>query len=98
MGQLLKDRKDLHLVLIDADLVPNESNNVSAVLESAGLTTAENWIFDDAFAERLRYEIDPQWQGEIPYTLLIAADGSRKTISGVVESNALRTWLDDQAR
>src|SRR5438552_1814294 len=50
-GQLLKDRGNLQLVLIDADLVPNESSNVSTVLDSAGLSAAENWIFDDAFAE-----------------------------------------------
>jgi thiol-disulfide isomerase/thioredoxin len=97
-GQLLKERGNLQLVLIDADLVPNESSNVSTVLESAGLSTAENWIFDDAFAERLRYEVDPQWQGEIPYTVLIAADGSRKIISGVIDLNVLRKWLDEQAR
>ena len=33
---------------------------------------AENWLFSDGFVERLRFEIDPAWQGEIPRTLLIA--------------------------
>ena len=32
------------------------------------LAGAENWMFTDDFVERLRYEIDPQWHGEIPRT------------------------------
>jgi hypothetical protein len=35
------------------------------------------------FVERLRYEVDPKWQGEIPLTLLIAADGTTTYLEGV---------------
>jgi hypothetical protein len=31
------------------------------------LLNAENWIIDDGFVERLRYEIDSKWQG-VPVT------------------------------
>ena len=75
-GELLQERLDLHLVVINADLVPNDANAVAAMLAQTGLAGAENWMFTDGFVERLRYEIDPQWHGEIPRTLLIARDGS----------------------
>ena len=54
--------------MISADLVPNLPGAARAMLEKAGLGTAENWLFGDGFVERLRFEIDPAWQGEIPRT------------------------------
>ena len=66
------------------------------MLEKAGLGTAENWIFGDGFVERLRIEIDPAWQGEIPRTLLIARDGSVTTIEGSAEIPDLEKWSAQQ--
>jgi thiol-disulfide isomerase/thioredoxin len=96
-GKFLNERPDLHLVMIDADLVPNEPGAVKTLLEQSGLAGAENWMFEDDFVERLRYEIDPQWQGEIPLTLLIAPDGTTTTIEGTADMGEIRTWLDRQA-
>jgi thiol-disulfide isomerase/thioredoxin len=75
-GKLLQERPDLNLVVIDADLVPNQLEAASDMLAKTGLASAENWIFDDLFTERLRFEIDPRWQGEIPRTMLVARDGA----------------------
>lgn len=96
-GKLLLERHDLNLVVINADLVPNEPSAVSAMLALTGLAPAENWTFNDDFVERLRYEIDPQWRGEIPRTLLIARDGTTTVIEGVADLETVRAWLDGQA-
>jgi thiol-disulfide isomerase/thioredoxin len=96
-GKLLVERRGLELVVINADLVPNEPGAVSATLAQTGLAAAENWTFGDGFVERLRYEIDPQWRGEIPRTMLIAADGATRVIEGVADLNEVRAWLDGQA-
>lgn len=96
-GRLVKERADLHLVTIDADLVPNAPAAVRAMLEQSGLSgRTENWMFNDGFVERLRYEIDPQWQGEIPRTLLIAADGTTTSLEGVADFARISAWLDAQ--
>jgi len=95
-GAFLRERHDVGLVLIDADLVPNESGAVAAMLDQAGLSTAENWTFGDGFVEPLRYEIDPQWRGEIPRTVLIAADGATTVLEGVADFAEIRRWLDAQ--
>jgi thiol-disulfide isomerase/thioredoxin len=95
-GELLQERPDLHLVVINADLVPNEANAVSAMLAQTGLAAAENWMFTDSFVERLRYEIDPRWHGEIPRTLLIARDGSITTIEGPADLDVVKAWLDHE--
>jgi thiol-disulfide isomerase/thioredoxin len=95
-GTFLHERPDLELVVINADLVPNEASAASAMLAQTGLSTAENWSFGDGFVERLRYEIDPRWQGEIPRTLLIAPDGAVTTIEGVADLKEVAAWLDGQ--
>jgi thiol-disulfide isomerase/thioredoxin len=95
-GKFLHERADLHLVMIDADLTPDVPGAVKSMLEQSGLATAENWVFDDDFVERLRYEIDPQWQGEIPRTLLIAPDGTTTAIEGVADLAKINAWLDTQ--
>jgi thiol-disulfide isomerase/thioredoxin len=95
-GELLQQHPGLPLVMIDADLVPNDVNAVKSMLQQSGLTSAENWMFEDDFVERLRYEIDPHWQGEIPRTLLIGRDGATTIIDGVADLTTVSAWLDHQ--
>ena len=95
-GRLLQERPDLKLIAIDADLIPNEASQVSEMLAKTGLASAENWMFADDFVERLRFEINPRWRGEIPMTLLIARDGKIITIEGMADPAEVRAWLDAQ--
>ena len=97
-SKLLAERSDLRLVLIDADPAPQSAEQVAAALDRAGLGKAENWTFTDRFYERLRYEIDPAWPGELPRTLMIARDGSVTVLPGVADLDNVRAWLDAQAR
>ena len=67
-----------------------------SMLQGAGLSSAENWMFSDGFAERLRYEVDPAWQGDIPRTILISSKGDMTTIEGSAEPSVLQKWSDEQ--
>jgi hypothetical protein len=84
------------VVTISADLVPDLPAATRSMLEKSGLGSAENWIFDDGFVERLRFEIDPAWQGDIPRTMLISRDGAITTIEGSAEMTDLQKWSDQQ--
>jgi thiol-disulfide isomerase/thioredoxin len=95
-GRLLQERPDLKLIAIDADLVPNAAELVKDELAKTGLSGAENWIFADDFVERLRFEINPQWRGEIPITLLISSEGKTTKIEGAADPGEVRGWLDAQ--
>ena len=97
-GRLLQERPDLRLIAIDADLIPNEAGLVSEMLTKTGLADAENWMFVDDFVERLRFEINPRWRGEIPMTLMFAGDGKITTIEGMADPAQVREWLDAQKR
>jgi thiol-disulfide isomerase/thioredoxin len=93
-GKLQAERSDLHLVLIAADPLPQESERVAATLDQAGLGGSESFSFTDRFYERLRYEIDPAWAGELPRTVMIDADGKITVLPGVADLAQVRAWLD----
>ena len=91
LGAFMKNHPDIDMVTISADFVPNLPEAAQAMLGRSGLAAAENWIFD-GFADRLRFEIDPTWQGDIPRTLLITRDGDMTTIEGSAEMADLEQW------
>jgi len=97
-GALRRERPDLNLVLIAADPVPEQPARAGATLAKSGLDGAESWIFADRFADRLRYEIDPRWRGELPRTLLIDRAGNVAALPGVADLKHVRAWLDAQRR
>jgi thiol-disulfide isomerase/thioredoxin len=96
LGEFKKQHPAIDVVTIDADLVPNSDAAALSMLQGAGLSMAENWLFSDGFAERLRYEVDPAWQGDIPRTLLISRNGDVTTIEGAAEPSTLQKWFDEQ--
>ena len=93
-GALVKSRPDLRLVTIHADRIPSDRKIMTDMLAGAGLGATESWWFADRFFERLRFEVAPDWQGEIPMTLLISAGGEIKTIVGTAEPEDVLSWLD----
>jgi hypothetical protein len=92
----MKRHPAIDVVTISADLVPNLAPATRSMLQNAGLSSAENWIFSDDFAERLRFEIDPTWQGDIPRTMLISRDGKITTIEGSAGIADLEKWSAEQ--
>jgi thiol-disulfide isomerase/thioredoxin len=95
-GALVRERPDLSLVLINTDRVSDRPERMIAMLDKAGLGAVESWAFADRFAERLRFEVDPEWRGELPRTVLIARDGAVTAFSGAADPAHIRRWLDAQ--
>jgi len=91
---LERDRKDMTLIMIAADPTPANADDLTVTLDNAGLQRSERWMFADAFSERLRFEVDPKWRGEMPRTILISADGKPTIMPGLADLGAIRTWLD----
>ncbi len=96
-GQLLHDRPGLNLVLVAADPAPEDPARVKVTLDRAGLASAEAWAFADSFLDRLRFEVDPDWAGELPFTVLIGKDGITTSRAGTTDFATLGTWLAKQA-
>jgi len=96
LGKFMTDHPAIDMVTISADLVPDLPGATRSMLDRSGLGSAENWIFGDGFVERLRFEIDPAWQGDIPRTVLISREGTITTIEGSAEMTDLEKWSDQQ--
>ena len=96
LGQFAKEHPEIDVVTVSADLVPNLPAATQSMLDKAGLSSTENFIFNDGFVERLRFEIDPAWQGDIPRTMLISREGTITTIEGSAEIADLEKWSAQQ--
>lgn len=86
----------LDLVLVATD-TPEEAQAVSATLTKFSLGKAEAWVFADSYIERLRFEIDREWQGELPRTYFFgAAKNEAIAVSGKVEREEVEQWIREQ--
>jgi thiol-disulfide isomerase/thioredoxin len=79
----------LPLVLIQADA---RTGRAERQMAAQGLDKLERWATPQGLDEFARARIDPTWSGELPRTLLIAADGSTTAISGSVDPEQLQRW------
>jgi hypothetical protein len=85
----------MNLVLIQADNAPIDV--VRSALDHAALGNVESWSVPSDLDEFSRARIDPSWSGEMPRTLLIAADGSVTTLRGVADLALIARWLTVQS-
>ncbi|TAN68836.1 MAG: TlpA family protein disulfide reductase [Magnetospirillum sp.] len=86
---------EMDLVLVATDS-PDEAPKLGRTLTRAGLTGVDSWVFADSFAERLRFEVDKTWHGELPMTRLVGRDGAAEAVTGTVSDAALAAWLARQ--
>ena len=54
------------------------------MLEKHHLNDVENWVFADANSQKLRFEIDPSWYGELPRTYFFDSAHNRNGNSGLL--------------
>jgi hypothetical protein len=95
--KLARQYPAFNLVLISTD-TPDVQAEIAGILGKysllgAGRGKVESWVFADSFSERLRYEIDPQWYGELPRTYFIDANGKTRGVSGVLNEQATEQWV-----
>lgn len=60
------------------------TDEVQQILAKNELTGLENWLFADENPQKLRYEIDPKWYGELPRTYFLNKKHDREGFSGVL--------------
>jgi hypothetical protein len=88
---------ELDMVLVSTDPVA-ESPKLERMLGRAGLASVESWAFADGFVERLRFEIDRNWQGELPMTVQVGRDGTTESVVGGLDPDVLARWFQSQRK
>lgn len=95
LKKLARKYPKLDLVLVSTD-TPEDEKMVSATLAKISLGKTETWLFADDYADRLRFEIDKKWQGELPRTYFFGANSEVKAISGKLEQKEVERWIKEQ--
>lgn len=91
-AELKQKNPAFNLVLVATD-TPDESLEIQQRLARYGLGEVEQWVFADAMQERLRFEIDRRWYGEVPRTYFYDRAQQREVKMGVVERPFVVNWL-----
>lgn len=84
LNSLHKTRPELKIVMLSTDEV-SASADIQNLLEKYQLADTENWVFASDNTQKLRYEIDPSWYGELPRTYFFSATHQREGISGALK-------------
>ena len=92
LGERLRQQPGLAVVLVSTD-TPAESARLEKLAAEYGLADRPQWVFADEQPQRLRFEIDRRWFGELPRTYLYDAQHRREGHSGLMPATLLERWL-----
>lgn len=97
LGQLKQANPQLDIVLVAADS-PEEAPQSAQLAARYGLGQVEQWVFADAMPERLVFEIDQRWHGELPRSYFYDREHRVEALSGVVPPARLALWAKRNPR
>lgn len=92
INEVRQTHPDLKIIMLSTD-EPTAMQTVKGILARNGLMDVENWIFGTVDAQKLRYEIDPSWYGELPRTYFYSATGNRTAKSGALRIDEFETLI-----
>lgn len=92
LGELKRSHPKLDVILIATDTV-NDMPQLVSRAESYGVGKIEQWVFAEDIPERLRFEIDRRWYGEVPRTYFYDRKHQREAKTGLVSKQLVEDWL-----
>jgi len=95
-GELMQKYPHVKLITITTDAFL-EDETVKQLMATKNLEGTETWVFADNYVERLYFDINPRWRGELPLTYFFDKKGEMLKHMGVVKEDELVEWLDAQA-
>lgn len=94
--QLNQQHPDLKIILVATDDLEFQPD-VLATTKQLRVDHFESWQFAEQNTDRLRFEIDKNWYGELPRTYLINAEGEATGVSGVIAYKTLEKWVESHS-
>ncbi len=91
-GKLARETPRLPVVIVATDS-PQEKTALIARLKKYGIAQQQNWVFADKVPERLRYEIDRKWRGEVPRSYFFDREHHAQAITGPPSPEFVAQWL-----
>ncbi len=90
LNKMHKANPNINMVMLATD-DSTATEQIQQILAKNELTGLENWLFADDNPQKLRYEIDPKWYGEMPRTYFLNKKHEREGISGVLSQEDYET-------
>ena len=97
MGEDVGETKDVDVVFVNTDGEEDRAR-AGARAGKVGLGKATHYGFADDFVEKLYFEADTGWRGELPFTALVAPDGGGDDGDGRDGRSACREVAREAAR
>lgn len=88
ISDLHRQFPEYQLTLINTDTLENQGK-AKEILQLYNLLDLENWGFTQTDAEKLRYDIDPRWFGDLPRSYFFPIQGKIKRLRGALSSTEL---------
>jgi thiol-disulfide isomerase/thioredoxin len=92
LGDVLRQHTQVKLITVCTDATGKEAD-IAKVLAQAQLPAHERWQFATDDEDRLRYQIDKTWGGELPRSYFYDTRHHIKAISGRPPLPWLNDWL-----
>ncbi len=92
LSELKRSHPAMDIVLIATDSVSDAPQLISRA-ESYGMSKVEQWVFAEDMPERLRFEIDRRWYGEVPRTYFYDQKHQREAKTGLINKKFFEDWL-----
>jgi len=94
LGEFKQRYSDVDIVLVSTDSMATP-DELSKVFSKYKLGDVESWVFSADTDERLRFEIDHSWYGELPRSYLFKSSKQKQVVSGLLSITKLKAWIND---
>jgi len=91
--QLRQINKDMRIVIINADDDEEVAAERAKILTKYQLNDLTNMFFNEGQGAKNRYQIDPNWFGELPRSYFINDQGTFYGKSGLLKKKQITQWL-----
>ena len=93
IAKLDQQHKDIKVVFINTDDNDELNEQRNEVIRQFKLTAFPNWHFAQDQADKLRFQIDPSWYGELPRSYFVNQQGQLYGKSGLLAEQQVISWL-----
>ena len=88
-----KAHPEINIIMLSTDDIA-ETAEAQKILANNQLSDIEQWIYAEENSQKLQFEIDPTWYGELPRTYFFNKTHQREGVSGVLSKEDYEARID----
>lgn len=92
LNEVKQKHPQLKIIMLSTD-EPSATSEVKTMLTRQSLNDLDNWIFGNDDAQKLRFEIDSSWFGELPRTYFFDRTHNKIGKSGALRLDEFEAYI-----